>query len=119
VLASTAVVYEGLSSPRSHNNEDHRVIFTRFLAEHVKEDTVVAPTMDPLTWLRKHLEQADADLLRELVATFVQALMAPRPTRRVPGQPNRPALRLTAARATRAARPARLDWRSRAWCRCG
>jgi hypothetical protein len=75
VLASTAVVYEGLSSPRSHNNEDHRVIFTRFLAEHVKEDTVVAPTMDPLTWLRKHLEQADADLLRELVATFVQALM--------------------------------------------
>jgi putative transposase len=45
------------------------------LAEHVKEDTVVAPTMDPLAWLRKHLEQADADLLRELVATFIQALM--------------------------------------------
>jgi putative transposase len=45
------------------------------LAEHVKEDTVVAPTMDLLAWLRKHLEQADADLLRELVATFVQALM--------------------------------------------
>jgi putative transposase len=45
------------------------------LAEHVKEDTVVAPTMDPLAWLRKHLEQADADLLRELVARFVQALM--------------------------------------------
>jgi putative transposase len=36
---------------------------------------VVASTMDPLAWLRKHLEQADADLLRELVATFVQALM--------------------------------------------
>jgi putative transposase len=36
---------------------------------------VVAPTMDLLAWLRKHLEQADADLLRELVATFVQALM--------------------------------------------
>jgi hypothetical protein len=31
---------------------------------------VVAPTMDPLAWLRKHLEQADADLLRELVATI-------------------------------------------------
>jgi putative transposase len=45
------------------------------LAEHVKEDTVVAPTMDWLAWLRKHLEQADADVLRELVATFVQALM--------------------------------------------
>jgi putative transposase len=36
---------------------------------------VVASTMDPLAWLRKHLEQADADLLRELVATFIQALM--------------------------------------------
>jgi putative transposase len=45
------------------------------LAEQVKEDTVVAPTMDLLAWLRKHLEQADADLLRELVARFVQALM--------------------------------------------
>jgi transposase-like protein len=46
------------------------------LAEHVKEDTMVAPTMDWLAWLRKQLEQADADLLRELVATFVQALMS-------------------------------------------
>jgi putative transposase len=36
---------------------------------------VVAPTMDLLGWLRKHLEEADADLLRQLVATFVQALM--------------------------------------------
>lgn len=26
-------------------------------------------------WLRKHLEQADTDLLREMVRTFVQALM--------------------------------------------
>ena len=36
---------------------------------------MVAPTMDWLAWLRKHLEQAEADLLGELVATFVQALM--------------------------------------------
>jgi putative transposase len=36
---------------------------------------VVASTMDLLGWLRKHLEEADADLLRELVATFVQVLM--------------------------------------------
>jgi putative transposase len=36
---------------------------------------VVAPTMDLLGWLRKHLEEADTDLLRDLVATFVQALM--------------------------------------------
>ncbi|HXF74225.1 MAG TPA: IS256 family transposase [Actinomycetota bacterium] len=32
--------------------------------------------MDPLEWLRKQLEEADADLLREMVRTFVQALMS-------------------------------------------
>ncbi|MGH2728289.1 MAG: IS256 family transposase, partial [Actinomycetota bacterium] len=32
--------------------------------------------MDPVAWLRKHLEQADTDLLREMVRTFVQALMS-------------------------------------------
>jgi len=31
--------------------------------------------MEPLAWLRKQLEEADVDLLREMVATFVQALM--------------------------------------------
>ena len=31
--------------------------------------------MDPVAWLRKQLESADVDLLREMVATFVQALM--------------------------------------------
>jgi transposase-like protein len=31
--------------------------------------------MDALAWLRKQLEEADVDLLREMVATFVQALM--------------------------------------------
>src|SRR6266511_4018813 len=31
--------------------------------------------MDPVTWRRKHLEEADVDLLREMVATFIQALM--------------------------------------------
>jgi putative transposase len=36
---------------------------------------VVEPTMDPVAWLRKQLEEADVDLLREMVATFVQALM--------------------------------------------
>jgi hypothetical protein len=35
-LASTDVVYEGL---RSHNDEDHRVILTRFLAELEREDS--------------------------------------------------------------------------------
>jgi putative transposase len=42
----------------------------------VKEDVVVASTMDLLGWLRKHLEAADTDLLREMVLGFVQALMS-------------------------------------------
>src|SRR5919201_6952149 len=37
---------------------------------------VVASTMDLLGWLRKHLEVADTDLLREMVLGFVQALMS-------------------------------------------
>ena len=36
---------------------------------------MVASTMDLLGWLRKHLEAADTDLLREMVLGFVQALM--------------------------------------------
>jgi putative transposase len=36
---------------------------------------VVASTMDLLDWLRKHLEEADTDLLRSMVLGFVQALM--------------------------------------------
>jgi hypothetical protein len=37
----------------------------------------VAPvTMDPLTWLRKQLEGADVDLLRELVGLVAEALMS-------------------------------------------
>ncbi len=31
--------------------------------------------MDPVVWLRKHLEEADTDLLREMVHTFIQVLM--------------------------------------------
>jgi putative transposase len=31
--------------------------------------------MDPVAWLGKHLEEADTDLLRELVRTFVEQLM--------------------------------------------
>jgi putative transposase len=37
---------------------------------------VVASTMDLLGWLRKHLEAADTDLLREMVLGFAQALMS-------------------------------------------
>jgi hypothetical protein len=34
--------------------------------------------MDLVGWLRKHLEAADTDLLREMVLGFVQALMGRR-----------------------------------------
>lgn len=37
---------------------------------------MVASTMDLVDWLRKHLEAADTDLLRELVLGVVQALMS-------------------------------------------
>jgi len=37
---------------------------------------VVEPTLDPRVWLSKHLEEADVDLLREMVRTFIQALMS-------------------------------------------
>jgi transposase-like protein len=32
--------------------------------------------MDPVAWLRKQLEDADVDLLREMLATFIQTLMS-------------------------------------------
>jgi transposase-like protein len=37
---------------------------------------VVENTMDALAWLRKRLEQASPDLLREMVESFAQALMS-------------------------------------------
>jgi hypothetical protein len=46
------------------------------LAELEREVAVVASTMDLVGWLRKHLEAADTDLLREMVLGFVQALMS-------------------------------------------
>ncbi len=36
---------------------------------------MVAPSMDALGWLRKQLEEAEPDLLREMVSTFAHALM--------------------------------------------
>jgi putative transposase len=46
------------------------------LAEHVKENAVAPVTMDPLEWLRKQLEIADVDPLRELVQRVAEALMS-------------------------------------------
>jgi transposase-like protein len=40
-----------------------------------EEETVVVSTMEPLAWLRKQLETADVDLLREMVSAFIAALM--------------------------------------------
>jgi putative transposase len=37
---------------------------------------VVDSRMDPLAWLRKQLEEADVDLLREMVRTFAENLMS-------------------------------------------
>jgi hypothetical protein len=38
--------------------------------------TVATPSMDALTWFRKQLEAADADLLREMITTFAGTLMS-------------------------------------------
>ncbi len=37
---------------------------------------MVETRMDPLSWLRKQLETADVDLLREMVRSFAQTLMS-------------------------------------------
>ncbi len=36
---------------------------------------MVTPSMGVLDWLRKQLKEADTDLLREMLSTFVQTLM--------------------------------------------
>src|SRR4029450_11927621 len=41
-----------------------------------RRTAVVASTMGVVAWLRKDLEAADTDLLREMVLGFVQALMS-------------------------------------------
>jgi transposase-like protein len=38
---------------------------------------MVPNNMDVLEWLRKHLDTEGSDLLREMVATFAEGLMAP------------------------------------------
>jgi len=40
-----------------------------------EDDTVAKPTMDPLAFLRKAIEEGDPDLLREVVRTFAETLM--------------------------------------------
>jgi transposase-like protein len=38
--------------------------------------TVATPSMDALTWFRRQVEAADADLLREMITTFAGTLMS-------------------------------------------
>ena len=41
-----------------------------------EEVAVVEPTMDPVVWLRKQLEDADVELLREMAAKFLHKWVA-------------------------------------------
>lgn len=60
-----------------HEVEDHRFILSETGGNGLeRRKTVVEPTLNPVVWLRKHLEQADTDLLREIVRTFIQALVS-------------------------------------------
>jgi transposase-like protein len=57
--------------------EDHRVILIEICSRNSgRRSTVVDTTMDGLAWLRKQVEQADTDLLREMVKLFCERLMA-------------------------------------------
>ena len=55
---------------------DHRLILIEIGPTNSERwKTVVEQTMDPMVWLRKHLEEADTDLLREMVHAFIETLM--------------------------------------------
>jgi putative transposase len=41
----------------------------------MRTDTMVDVTMDPVGWLRKRLEAASPDLLREMLQAVVEAVM--------------------------------------------
>jgi hypothetical protein len=58
-----------------HEREDHRVILNETCGNSERRSTVVDTTMDGLAWLRKHVEQADTDLLRDMVKLFCERLM--------------------------------------------
>src|SRR5579862_4574837 len=62
----------------STGRDDHRVIFKGSPDKTVPrgDNAVVPDNMDALDWLRKHLEADGNDLLREMVRTFAERLMA-------------------------------------------
>jgi hypothetical protein len=56
---------------------DHRVIFKEVRQDVPRGDDAMVPNnMDALKWLRKHLDSERSDLLREMVVTFAERLMA-------------------------------------------
>jgi hypothetical protein len=61
----------------STDRGDHRVIFKEVRHDVPRGDDAMVPNnMDVLEWLRKHLDAEGSDLLREMVATFAERLMA-------------------------------------------
>jgi putative transposase len=74
-VASADVVYE--RRPEGSLNEKTTASSsTRSGRNSGRRSTVVDTTMDGLAWLRKQVEQADTDLLREMVKVFAERLMA-------------------------------------------
>ena len=55
--------------------DDHCSILEGDETRKIEEETVASNNMDLLAWLRKQLEQAEPDLLREMVRSFAEALM--------------------------------------------
>ena len=71
-LVSRDVVYEEPEGP-SKNRDDRRPWGS---ITNLEEMTVATLGMDALTWFRKQVEAADADLLREMITTFASTVMS-------------------------------------------
>jgi hypothetical protein len=68
----------GLAGRRGSTSDgDHRVIFKEVQQDVPRGDDAMVPNnVDALDWLRKHLDADGSDLLREMVRTFAERLMA-------------------------------------------
>ncbi len=80
LVTSTHVVY-GSGTELSTNRGPPLATTTastfKFRRKNEGEDAVEVPnTMNPVSWLRKHLEEGDPDLLRSMLGVFVEQLMA-------------------------------------------
>jgi hypothetical protein len=68
----TDVVDEGSEIPKSERPPLHPL---EVLEDKLRRKTMVGPTMDLSAWLRKQLEVAEPDLLRDIVQEMAEALM--------------------------------------------